>query len=493
LNVDAQDVDNGDTEVDSCTVEHRDGEGNSYTSSGSLASGQVATCSFTIDDSYSGYSKGDSIEHRVTFEDLHGKTVTTDWASHTIPNTPPSATDLRPDGDNVTYEPVLNATYNDPDGDNGSLRFYNTSSGEEFGEVTNLAPGDHGTVDLLGELSPGTTYNFTVEASDGLNATNASENFTTIYRPDEPYDPFPGNDSLVDTTSRSGDEIAASVEVVQDDGHTMDVQFVNASDDSNLGIDFDVGSGDRAKLTNIDTSLRDETNTTYSWYAVAEDQVTGERVKSDTFEFRTVEVGNATFDVRQGEDGDNMDITGDSNNGWSQIEFEVSSTVVDPIPKVSVNKSSTGDAVRTWDNVDNNSVLTVDLEQDGDQDWDMDVDSQYEYFIEATEGPNILNTNVNNSNTIYTYNVSLEWVRAERYYDVYQYDVYRGEKSSGEDLTFNYGSGNYDLVGSLPETNFNDSGPGLGPETFCWKVAASNPSGSSDAIPLGVGECRDLS
>lgn len=490
LNVDAQDVDDGAGEIDTCTVEHRLEAGNETSESGTLNQGETATCSFTIDDSYAGYDKGDSIEHRVTFQDLHGASATTDWASHTIPNSPPSATDLRPDGDNVTYEPVLNATYNDPDGDNGSLTFYNTSSGEKFGTVNGLAPGEHGTVDPAGELSPGTTYNFTVEASDGLNATNATENFTTIYRPDEPYDPFPEDGSVVDTTTRSDDEIAASVKVVQDDGHTMNVEFVNASDDSQLGIDFDVDSGSRAKLTNLANSLRDESNTTYRWYARATDQVTGETVQSETFEFKTVEVGEVMFDVRQGEDGDNMDITGQSNNGWTSIEFEVTSSQVDPIPLLTVNETDTGDVIKSWSDVDNNSVLSVNLDQDDSPDWNLDIDSEYEYFIEASEGPNVIGQSLNH--TIYTYNVSLDWNRAERYYDVYQYDIYRAQ-DTGDDLTFDYGdSGNYDLVGSLPETSFNDSGPGLETGTFCWKVAASNPSGSSDAIPVGDGECRTL-
>ncbi|QKQ98824.1 hypothetical protein GKQ38_04855 [Candidatus Nanohaloarchaea archaeon] len=492
LSIDAQDVDDTDEEIASCTVDHNDGDGNSYTGkAGSLASGETATCSFTIDNSTSGYRFGEMINHRVTFKDAHGKTVTSTWASHRIPNSLPSATNLRPASDNTSYDADLKATYNDPDGDVGNLTFYNTTSGEELGAVADLAPGEQGTVDLVGELAPGTTYNFTVEASDGVNSTNSTENFTTIYRPDEPYDPFPENDTVIDTTTRSGDDIAASVKVVQDDGHTMNVQFINASDDSPLGTDYDVESGTRAKLTSIGNTLRDETNTTYRWYAVATDQTTGESVRSDTFVFRTPEVGEVRFDVMQGRN-ENMDITGNSDNGYRKIKFEVTSTEMDPIPTVIVNETGTGNMIKSWSNVANNSVLTIDLVQDGSQDWNLDTDEKYEWTVEARDGSNILG---NRSYDIYTYNVTLDWDRAEKYYNVYQYDIYRAEQRSGVDLTFNYGNGDYNLVGSLPETSFNDSGPGIVPDhtgTFCWKVAASNPTGSSPAIPSGEGNCKTL-
>lgn len=490
LNVDAQDVDDSTGEIDTCTVEHRPEGGSSTTDSGTLNPAETATCSFTIDDSYAGYDKGDSIEHRVTFEDLHGASVTTDWASHTIPNSPPSATDLQPSGGEVQYGPTLNATYKDPDGDNGSLTFYNNDTGTEIGSVSNLAPGEQTSVEWSSATDTGTTYNFTVEAYDGLNSTNVSENFTTIYKPKAPRDPNPGDGDTVNTNDRSSDDVAASVEVIHPDGRPMDVQFVNASNDIPLETDFNVGSGDRAKITDLGNTLRDETNTTYEWYAIVYDNETNEYVESDVFSFSTVEVGDVVFNVEQGEDGDNMDVTGDSNNGYREIEFEISSTQMDPIPQVSVNRTSNSAGIKSWTDVDNNSVLTVDLVQDGNSDWSgLSTDSEYEYFIEAYEGVNELGTSKNR--TIYTFNTSQEWNRAERYYDVYQYDLYRAQDNGG-DLYFDHGNADYDLVGSIPETGFNDSGPGLEPGTFCWKVAASNPSGSSDAVPVNDGKCKTL-
>jgi len=671
LNVDAQDVDNGPGEINSCTVEHRLEGGTSSTESGSLNQGETATCSFTIDDSYSGYDKGDSIEHRVTFEDLHGKTVTTDWASHIIPNTPPTASNLRPSGGEIQYGPTLNATYNDADGDTGSLTFYNTSSyideeyysldqsvwslsgtasydssnsrvllnagggstsgnvemvkglktdewvssfkftngadgadevafsfyasgmgsdwtpsegyqvsydhwddeirldsfsggssttltseslnigagtfsgkvrydsgrlklyfegekkmdytisspdlsdsgfyisardggssgahyleqitisqiGNEIGTTGSLSSGQKTSVPWNNADGTGTTYNFTVKSSDGLNSTFTTQNFTTIYKPKAPRDPVPGDGDTVNTNDRSSDDVAASIEVVHPDGRPMYVQFVNASNDVPLETDYDVGSGERAKITDLGNSLRDDTNTTYDWYAIAYDNETNEYVESDVFSFSTVEVGDAIFNVEQG-DGDNMDVTGNSNNGYREISFKITSTQIDPIPEVSVNRTADSTGIKSWTNVDNNSVLTVDLVQDGGAEWPgLSTDSEYEYFIQAYEGVNELGTSMNY--TIYTYNTSQEWVRAERYYDVYQYDVYRAQ-DTGSDLYFDYGNADYDLVGSLPETGFNDSGPELKPGTFCWKVAASNPSGSSDAVPIGDGVCKTL-
>lgn len=671
LNIDSQDVDDGAGEITSCSVEHNDGDGNSYSNSGSLAQGETATCSFTIDDSYSGYKYGEMIDHRVTFQDAHGKTVTTTWASHSIPNSPPSATNLRPSGTEVSYGPTLNATYNDPNGDSGNLTFYNTSSyivdkyasldqnvwslsgsasydssnsriqlnagggatsgnvemvkglktdkwvsdfkftngadgadevafsfyasgmssswtpsegylvsydhwddqvrldsfsggssttlaskslnigsgtfngkirydkghvevyfeGEkkvdytisspdqsasgfyisardggsagahyleqislsqienQVGTTNSLSSGQSATVQWNNADQPGTNYNFTVKTYDGVNKIFTTENFTTIYEPKAPYDSDPSNESTVDTTTRTGDEIAASVKVVHPDGRPMNVEFINRSNGQIMEIDYNVGSGDRAKITNIGNSLRDETNETYKWKARSYDTGTGEYTDSNPFVFSTVEVGQVMFDVMQGADGDNMDVTGNSDNGWTSIEFGITSSQMDPIPKVTVNETSTGDLIKSWSNVDNNSVLSVNLDQSDSPDWNLNTDSQYEYFIEASEGPNVIGQSLNH--TIYTYNVSLDWNRAERYYDVYQYDVYRAQ-DTGSNLIFDYGSGDYNLVGSLPETSFNDSGPGLETGTFCWRVAASNPSGSSDAIPVGDGKCKTL-
>lgn len=484
----------GASDISSSELTVSDGDGNSNTYTGTIEtsygnSSEAVVKFYDVSASdMAGWEDTETVNLEVSVTDSGGLT-TTDSILRSFPNHAPSAVDLQPSGGEVQYGPTLNATYDDPDGDSGNLTFYNTSSGNQIGKVTDLAPGEHGTVEWSSADTPGTAYNFTVKAFDGLNSTNTTENFTTIYEPKAPYDPNPENESTVDTTTRTDDEIAASVKVVHPDDRPMNVEFINRSNGQIMEIDYNVESGTRAKITNNGNSLRDETNETYNWYARSYDTGTGEYTDSSPFAFHTVEVGDVMFDVMQGENGDNMDVTGDSNNGWTSIEFEITSSQMDPIPTVTVNETSTGDLIKSWTDVENNSVLSVNLEQDNSPDWNLDIDSEYEYFIEAKEGPNVVGQSLNH--TIYTYNVSLDWDRAERYYDVYQYDVYRAQ-DTGSNLIFDYGSGDYDMIGSLPETSFNDSGPGLETGTFCWKVAASNPSGSSDAIPIGDGECRTL-
>ena len=487
LRIDAEDVDNGANEITQCTIEHNDGEGNSYTNAGSLDQGETAICRFTINERFSGYEKGDAINQKVTFTDRHGAQVTSNSSTHRIPNSPPTASNLQPSGTEVSYGPTLNATYNDPNGDVGNMTFLNASSGQIIDRFTSLAPGDHRTVQWSTATTPGKEYNFTVRVSDGVNSTNTTENFTTIYRPKAAYNPSPGNKTTVDTTTRTGDEIAASAKVVHPDGRPMHVQFVNATNGQIIEIDYNVGSGERAKITNIGNTLRDETNKTYDWYAVSKDLGTGKKTSSDLFTFDTVEVGDVMFDVSQGRN-DNMDVTGNSDNGWSELRFEITSSQVAPIPVVTVNETLTGDGIKKWTDVENNSVLTVDLEQDGNQDWNLNTDEEYEWYVEALQGPNVIGRSLNN--TIYTYNVSVDWDRSQQYYDVYQYDLYRARDTGN--LVFNYGSGDYRKAGSLLDSEFKDSGPDLEPGTFCWRVAASNPTGSSDAVPTGDGECKTL-
>ena len=72
-----------------------------------------------------------------------------------------------------------------------------------------------------------------------------------------------------------------SVIVTDPDGDKMNVSFYNASDDSLIGTDFDVSNGSVAKIIWYNLQY----NTTYSWYAIADD---GEYTnQSDTWNFTT--------------------------------------------------------------------------------------------------------------------------------------------------------------------------------------------------------------
>lgn len=96
--------------------------------------------------------------------------------------------------------------------------------------------------------------------------------------PDKPCDPIAAD-------SATGVDLnpALSVYVSDPDGDTMKVSFYDGLSVELIGIDYNVQSGTRATVTWSDLDYE----TTYSWYAVANDgEVT---VQSDTWEFTTTE------------------------------------------------------------------------------------------------------------------------------------------------------------------------------------------------------------
>jgi hypothetical protein len=74
-----------------------------------------------------------------------------------------------------------------------------------------------------------------------------------------------------------------SVNVIDPDGEVMDVSFYNAFDDSLIGTDHNVASGETASVRWNDLSFL----TKYSWYAIVNDGVY--ETKSDTWYFTTVD------------------------------------------------------------------------------------------------------------------------------------------------------------------------------------------------------------
>jgi hypothetical protein len=485
LSIEASDVDAGSSEIASCNVEHSDGT-NSFSTSGNLITGEPrSTCKLRIEASaFTGYQKGDVISHNVTFTDQHGKSVTSSTDTHMIPNTAPTVSNLKPSGSGVEYGPTINATYNDADGDTGSITFYNSSSGAQIGSTqTGLTDGTVASVTWGSADTPGTEFNFTAEASDGLNSTNSTQNFTTIFQPKVPFDPFPANNSLVDTTTSLSTATAASVKVVHPDGRDMAVKFYNATDGSVIYTDFNVPSGTRAKLPNSLTTLRDDTNTTYKWYAKSVDTntVPPQKSNSSIYNFSTVEVGTIDFDFQTGRN-ENVDITGNADNGNEEIRIGVESTILSVVPEILIRDSS-GSLIKSFNDVSNNSVITVDVVQDGGQDWNLQADQAYEWSIVAFDGPNKIRDR--GPFNLYTYNISTSWDRSTKYYNVFEYDLYRAPVVGGS-------TASYEPVGIKADTSFIDAGPNLEKgTTFCWKVAASNPQGESQRIPSG-GVCRTL-
>ena len=112
--------------------------------------------------------------------------------------------------------------------------------------------------------------------SDTFYGIGDEETFEVNQPPDKPSDPDPENNSR-----DVGINPDLSVYVTDLDDDTMDVSFYDASDDSLIGIDTNVPNGSRAEVTWNDL----EYDTTYSWYAVANDSIN--ETKSDIWTFTT--------------------------------------------------------------------------------------------------------------------------------------------------------------------------------------------------------------
>jgi hypothetical protein len=95
--------------------------------------------------------------------------------------------------------------------------------------------------------------------------------------PNKPSLISPANGS----TLESSNSATLKVEVTDPDDDPMDVYFYDDSDDSLIGSVTDVASGDSAQVSWLGLSA----NTTYHWYAVANDSQL--ETKSDTWSFNT--------------------------------------------------------------------------------------------------------------------------------------------------------------------------------------------------------------
>ncbi|MCK5261245.1 MAG: DUF2341 domain-containing protein, partial [Thermoplasmatales archaeon] len=95
--------------------------------------------------------------------------------------------------------------------------------------------------------------------------------------PNKPINPQPENNSEDVTINPT-----LSVLVTDPDNDTMNVSFYDASDDSLIGFDNDVSNGSRAEVPWSGLQY----NTTYSWYAIANDSIIENR--SDNWTFTTI-------------------------------------------------------------------------------------------------------------------------------------------------------------------------------------------------------------
>ncbi len=185
----------------------------------------------------------------------------------------------------VSTSPLLTVDVSDPDGDAMDVTFYDASNDDLIGTATGVASGSTASVTWSGLLL-GSMYEWYAVADDGSETTaSATWSFTTTdanHAPNAPTDPSPA-DGAVDVSTTP----TLSVDVSDSDGDAMDVTFYNASDDSVIGTVMGVASGSTASVTWSGLSL----NTTYEWYAVADDGQ--DTTQSATWSFTTTDANHA--------------------------------------------------------------------------------------------------------------------------------------------------------------------------------------------------------
>ncbi len=239
------------------------------------------------------------------------------------PNNPPDAP-LNPvpaDGAmGVSLSPTLSVDVSDSDGDSMDVTFYDASDDSVIGTDYNVPSG--GTASTIwSDLSYQTTYDWYAIADDETDTTTSSTwSFTTEQTPpnnppDAPNTPNPDDGATgVDTDPE------LSVLVTDPDGDSMDVTFYDASDDSVIGTDYNVLSGDRAYTIWSDLAYE----TTYNWYTKADDSIN--ITLSETWSFTTKQQTSDLFYANADIPIDNGGITNDytathtSNNVYEAIK-----------------------------------------------------------------------------------------------------------------------------------------------------------------------------
>ncbi len=218
---------------------------------------------------------------------LENQSVTWSFTTGVMENNAPNALeDPSPPDEavNVSISPVLSVNVSDPDGDSMNVTFYNASDDSLIGTDLDVSSGGTASVTWPG-LSGNTTYQWYAVANDSVSENQSSTwSFTTLkpnHPPEEPINPSP-----VDNATGLGTNPTLRVEVSDPDGDSMNVTFYNASDDSLIGIDTGVFSGEFASVSWPGLAFE----TTYHWYAVANDSALENH--SQTWTFTTGVIAN---------------------------------------------------------------------------------------------------------------------------------------------------------------------------------------------------------
>jgi photosystem II stability/assembly factor-like uncharacterized protein len=227
----------------------------------------------------------------VVADDGEFTTQSDTWSFTTCCANMPPYTPINPipvDGaTDVGFNPTLSVEVIDPDFDSLDISFYDASDNNFIGTDGQVTSGDRASI-IWPNLSPSSTYSWYAISDDGeYTAQSDTWSFTTGTEnnaPLQPTDPLPINGA-----SGVGLNPTISIEVNDPDYDSLTVRFYNASDDSLIGLDDDVISGERAYSSWNELSPL----TTYSWYVVADD---GEfTTQSDTWSFTTGEGNIAPF------------------------------------------------------------------------------------------------------------------------------------------------------------------------------------------------------
>ncbi|MFX1500174.1 MAG: hypothetical protein ACFFDH_04320 [Promethearchaeota archaeon] len=242
--------------------------------SGGIGPALVTWSGLTSDTTYSWYAIADD-GLNINQSDTWSFTV------NDVPNEPtnPSPSD---GATGVSLNPILSVDVSDPEGDTMDVLFYNASDYSLIGTDIGVPSGATASITWLG-LSGNTNYEWFVIADDGIfYIQSATWSFTTINTPpDAPINPSPLNGA-----TDIGYNPTLSVDVFDADGDGLTVSFYNTSDDSIIGVDNILSGSGTASVTWFGLT----SDTSYSWYAVADDGMSMNQ--SETWSFTTNYVPN---------------------------------------------------------------------------------------------------------------------------------------------------------------------------------------------------------
>ncbi len=244
----------------------------------------------TAEIDWTGLSESTEYRWYAVADDGRLTTQSTTWSfttstGNSAPDAPsnPSPEDGAMD---VNTSPILYVSVSDSDGDTMTVTFYDASDDSVIGSNSGVADGDRAQVAWSG-LALDTEYTWYAVANDSqAETTSAQWSFTTTAANQAPSQP--SNPSPEDGASDIGTSPTLSVDVSDADGDTMNVTFYDALDDSIIDTANDIADGDTASVTWSSLS----TNTTYEWYAVADDGT--DSTASETWSFTTMMEGEDT-------------------------------------------------------------------------------------------------------------------------------------------------------------------------------------------------------